>query len=71
MCIRTSGQSFKKTEKAELVKKHKSLNNFYDFEYEKDFIDTHYKSIMEINPFPEKYKEWIKSNDELIRSYTH
>ena len=27
------------TEKTELLKKHKSLNNFYDFEYEKEFIE--------------------------------
>ncbi|WP_405369440.1 hypothetical protein [Nonlabens sp. Asnod2-A12] len=33
------------TDKTELIKKHKSLNNFYDFEYEKDFIETHYQSI--------------------------
>lgn len=58
------------TEKNELVKKHKSLNNFYDFEYEKELIETHYESILKINPFPEKYYEWIKLNDKLIRSYS-
>jgi hypothetical protein len=59
------------TDKTELIKKHKSLNNFYDFEYEKGFIETHYESILKINPFPEKYYEWMKSNDKLIRSYTN
>jgi hypothetical protein len=59
------------TEKTELVKKHKSLNNFYDFEYEKEFIETHYESILKINPFPKKYYEWMKSNDKLIRGYTN
>jgi hypothetical protein len=59
------------TDKTELIKKHKSLNNFYDFEYEKDFIETYYESIRKINPFPEQYNEWIKSNDELIRSYVN
>ncbi|UOX33019.1 hypothetical protein LXD69_13345 [Flavobacterium sediminilitoris] len=59
------------THKTELIKKHKSLNNFYDFEYEKDFMETHYDSILKINPFPEKYFEWMKSNDKLIRCYTN
>ncbi|CAM1346844.1 hypothetical protein [Tenacibaculum crassostreae] len=59
------------THKTELINKHKSLNNFYDFEYEKDFMETHFDSILKINPFPEKYYKWMKSNDKLIRSYTN
>ncbi len=57
------------TEKTELLKKHKSLNNFYDFEYEKEFIETHFDRIMKIIPFKEKYYEWINSNEKLIRRY--
>lgn len=59
------------TEKTELLKKHKSLNNFYDFEYEKEFIETHFDRIMKIIPFKEKYYEWINSNEKLIRRYTN
>lgn len=59
------------TEKTELIKKHKSLNNFYDFEYQKEFIETHLDRIMRINPFPEKYYEWMNSNEKLIRKHTN
>jgi hypothetical protein len=60
------------TEKTELIKKHKSLKNFFDFEYEKEFIETHFDSIMKIIPFKEKYSEWINSkNEKLIRRYTN
>ena len=59
------------TEKTELLKKHKSLNNFYDFEYEKEFIETHFDRIMKIIPFKEKYYEWINSNEKLIKRYTN
>lgn len=55
------------TGKNELQKKHKSLNNFYDFEYEKDFIELNIESILKIIPFPTEYKEWIQANYKLIK----
>ena len=58
------------TDKNELFKKHESMKNFYDFEYEKDFIETHYESILKTIQFPEKYTEWVQSNDKLIQNQT-
>lgn len=58
------------TGKTDLKEKHKLLNHFYDFEYEKNFIEIHYESIVSINPFPKAFYEWIKLNDQLIRNHT-
>ncbi len=57
------------TNKTEVLEKHKSLNHFYDFEYEKEIIELYHDSICKIKPFPAQYNEWIKSNIELINSY--
>ena len=58
------------TNNNELLEKHKLLNNFYNFEYEKNFIEIHFESILKTISFPEKYIEWIQFNDKLITNQT-